>query len=74
MKDRKGNEVKVGDRVFVLDRQGESAGAGWVRAIMPWRAGGEAARIDNGRRGHGLPDNNYTWSVWCEPKEFEVIL
>lgn len=73
MKDRKGIEIGVGDRVFVLPstRDGRDGGSGWVRKIN-----GAKARVDNGRQ--DMPDMtdpsaDWTWSAWVTPAEVEKV-
>lgn len=71
MKDRKGNAINVGNRVFVLPDGSDSNGAGYVRKII----NGEAF-VDDGPPGDFsiLDDKEkYTWAAWCTSEEIEKI-
>lgn len=71
MQDRKGNELSIGDRVFVLpcDRT-RTGGAGWVRRIR-----GDRARVDDGEREQQelAGDESWSWSAWVNPGEVEKV-
>jgi hypothetical protein len=67
MKDRKGNDVKVGDRVYVIP-QGDIGGAGYVRRVKD-----DKARIDDGPADLPEDDDSWNWGAWCEANEFELI-
>ena len=71
MKDRKGNPVEVGDRVYVLpDKQTRSGGFGWVRRIAEGKA-----RVDDGDALQSTlsTDDSWTWSAWVTPDEVETM-
>jgi hypothetical protein len=72
MTDRKGNPVKVGDRVFVLpseaiDRDG---GTGYIRRVL-----NDKARVDDGPAGDFdfTKSKDWSWSSWCKPNELELV-
>lgn len=86
MKDRNGNEISIGDSVFVLPvlkdtrhQTKREGGKGFVRKIMPPRDKPfkqvEQARVDNGpREMTGLaPDGPWTWSEWLDATEIEKL-
>jgi hypothetical protein len=70
VKDRKGNEISVGDRVYVMPHH-DIGGFGFVR-----RVSGEKARIDDGPKNMAAvlpdaPEDDWNWSAWCKSDEFE---
>lgn len=71
MKDRKGNELAVGDRVYVLpDKPTRTGGTGWVRSVKEHKA-----RVDDGAQTQAtlLSDFGWSWSAWVKPNEVEKI-
>lgn len=78
MKDRKGNDIKVGDTVFVIpdpESGSKANGRGFVREIkeVPWghRKDKLRARIDDGPgtvRGY-----DFLWSAWVESARIELL-
>lgn len=66
MKDRKGNSLNVGDRVYVLpDPQTRTGGVGWVRRVIENE---NRARVDD-----GVYDDDWNWSAWVTPNEVEKV-
>lgn len=69
MTDKKGNELTVGDRVYVLPEEyTRTGGYGFVRKIKDGRA-----RVDDGNLDDDdvTTSKSYTWSAWCRPGELE---
>ncbi len=79
MKDRKGNELKVGDKVFVLDRKGMQGGSGYIRRFsIDRQRNTPTCRVDDGPADMGedltkAPDGAWSWSAWCGPEEVEKV-
>ena len=80
MKDRKGNELAVGDRVFVIphDEEDDCSGAGYVRNFSD-KNGGERARVDDGPADFGDElaagnDDLWTWSAWVASNQVEKLV
>lgn len=70
MKDRNGNDVRVGDRVKTVARMGIGGGACYVRAVKEIQ-GGEKCRVDNGSK-DALADD-FSWTGWMRSGEIELI-
>ena len=64
MKDRKGNELAVGDRVYVLDDTHFVGGRG---RIIEFNADDDWCRVDDLQ----LDTGSYGWTAWCKPDEIE---
>ncbi len=77
MKDRKGNDLSVGDRVFfipVKDDPDAVGGPGYVRRIKG-KGNKEIAMVSDGPADltNILEDIRWTWSTWADSSELEKI-
>lgn len=73
MKDKNGNELTVGDRVYVLpDKHGVAGGPGYVRSFS---FSGKKARVDNGKLEDAdlTKSQSYTWSSWCTADKLDRL-
>jgi hypothetical protein len=73
--DRKGNNLAVGDRVYVQHTE-DIGGPGYLRAFAPDHRGrGTICRVDDGKIEDTdiCTSKSYTWSAWCESAEVEKI-
>ena len=73
MKDRKGVEIKPGQRARFKCARGWYVG--WVRMVeVPHWSDTPEVLVDNGAPGNAdLPTNGFRQAAWCSSKEIEVM-